>query len=92
MLFGPDPRTDSSPKLNRENEFTFMNRSARVEIGNVRKLLEQLVAEYPEHERAGLIARVKSENNTNFRSAVGLGNHFGDTLVIKMQSWPKMAN
>lgn len=38
-------------------------------MGHVRQLLEQLTQEYPHYERGELIARVRSGNDTHFKSA-----------------------
>lgn len=70
MLFTERHRTDSSPKANRECDFAFLDRSAWPEIERVRQFLEMLAAGYPQDELAELIARVRSGNDTHFKSAV----------------------
>jgi hypothetical protein len=70
MLFTERQRTDSSPKANRESDFVFLDRSARAEVERVRQFLETLAAGYPQEELAELIARVRSGNDTHFKSAI----------------------
>lgn len=69
VLFDDIERTDVSPKRNLESSFDFLNRSARSEISRVREFVESCVAEYPTSEIGELIARIKSGNDTQFRSA-----------------------
>lgn len=70
MIFSPIDRSDASAQLSSESEFQFLDRSSRPEIGIVRCLLEDLVAQYPSDERIELIKRIQSGNDTNFNSAV----------------------
>ncbi len=70
MLFSEFERTDSSPKTNQESDFAFLDRSARPEIGRVRDYLYQLCQEYPDEEVVEQVARIQSNDDTNFRSAV----------------------
>lgn len=67
MLFDPIERTDDSPKLARETDFSFLNRSSRNEFSNVRFFLEELAAVYPEKDE--LRSRIRSGDNSHFRSA-----------------------
>lgn len=67
MIFSNFERTDSSPKLNIESDFAFLNRTSRDEMARVRDLLEALLLEYPEQD--DLVARFRSGNNPHFRSA-----------------------
>ena len=67
MIFDAIARTDASPKLNIESDFEFLNRSARDEMQCARSLLESLATEYP--DSGELIARFRSGNNKNYRSA-----------------------
>lgn len=69
MLFDQYKRIDISPKRNNENEFEFLNRSARPEISRVREFVESLVKTYPESETEELIARIRSGNDAHFKSA-----------------------
>lgn len=69
MLFDSRDRSDSSPKLDGEREFAFLNRSSRPEMGRVRDLLERLVTQYPTEHRTDLVARIRSNNDTEFESA-----------------------
>ena len=94
MLFNTYPRTDSSPKAIPESDFAFLNRSARPDIEKVRQLIERLVLQYPEVERAELVARIQSGNDTHFKSAVFelLLYVFLITLGFKLQLHPKLGN
>lgn len=69
MLFTHRQRTDASAKTNRESEFAFMDRSARPEIERVRQFLEELVQGYPSEEQAELAARIRSGDDTHFKSS-----------------------
>jgi len=70
MLFTNYQRSDSSVKANRESDFAFLERSSRPEIERVRQFLETLVKGYPEAERTELVARIKSRNDTHFKSSI----------------------
>lgn len=70
MIFTEISRADASPKANRESNFAFLDRSARPEMGRVRRYLEGLVGEYPQKERDELVARLKCGDDTHFKSAV----------------------
>jgi len=70
MIFSDYQRTDTSPKTNRENDFAFLDRSARPEIERVRQFLEELVQQYPSEARAETTARIQSGNDTHFKSSV----------------------
>ncbi|RJG09041.1 hypothetical protein D3879_24825 [Pseudomonas cavernicola] len=70
MLFTNYQRNDSSAKTNRESEFGFLDRSARPEIERVRQFLETLAMGYPEEELAELVTRVRSGNDTHFKSSI----------------------
>mgnify|MGYP003575525459 FL=1 len=70
MIFTDYQRANASPKANRESNFAFLDRSARPEMERVRHYLESLVGEYPQEERAELVARLKCGNDTHFKSAV----------------------
>ncbi|MDI9239454.1 hypothetical protein QLQ15_11120 [Lysobacter sp. LF1] len=69
MIFSDIERTDAGPKLSRETEFGFMNRSARPEIAAVRCLLEQLAGEYPASEQSDLVSRFRSGDDAAYKSA-----------------------
>lgn len=68
-IFDDIERTDMSPKRHTETDFVFLNRSARPEFTTVRGFLEDLMAEYPEGERAEAVARIRSGDDDAFRSA-----------------------
>jgi len=67
MIFDAIERTDATPKLSIESDFQFLNRSAREEMARARAFLESLISEYP--DPPDLIARFRSGNNNNYRSA-----------------------
>lgn len=69
MLFDEFVRNDDKPKSSRESDFEFLNRSVRPEIERVRQFLEELVASYPGSESKELLARLRSGNNVEFKSA-----------------------
>ncbi len=69
MLFTDRSREDTKPKSERESSFAFMDRSARPEIARVRALLESALENYPIPEQAELVTRLKSDDETAFRSA-----------------------
>ncbi len=61
MIFDDIERTDKSPKSQTEGDFTFLNRSARPEMQNVRDFLEMLLAEFGnEEDQKELITRLRS--------------------------------
>lgn len=66
-IFDRVVRTDDSPKLSIESDFQFLNRSSRPEMEAVRQFLDSLVSEHPDESE--LIARFRSGNNPQFRSA-----------------------
>lgn len=69
MLFSEADRADASPKRANESSFRFLDRSARPEIARVRSFLLGALDRYPAVERSEIVARIQSENETNFRSA-----------------------
>lgn len=69
-IFTQRRRTDAGPKLSRETEFEFTDRSARPEINRVREFLEALLSQYPESEHSELISRIKSRNDVHYGSAI----------------------
>ncbi len=69
QLFNEIIRTDSSPKRNAETEFEFLERSARPEIGNARRQLQQMFDTYSAEESYDLSRRLKSGDDQLFRSA-----------------------
>jgi len=69
MLFTVKDRTSLEPKSHVETAWEFYDRSAWPEIERARAFLDNAIANYPEHERAELIARFSSNNDQHFRSA-----------------------
>lgn len=70
MVFDNYERDDASPKRNRERDFEFLNRSARPEMSRVREFVESIADSYPQEESKEIIARIKSGDDTHFRSAI----------------------
>jgi hypothetical protein len=68
-VFDKIQRIDGSPKRNQESNFKFYNRSSWAEISRVRELIENFVSHYPKKEVEELIARIRSGNDTHFKSA-----------------------
>lgn len=69
MTFDSIQRNDDTHKKNGESSFQFYNRSSRPEIGRVRRLIEDFISRYPDDEVEELIARIRSGDDTNFKSA-----------------------
>lgn len=69
-IFDDSERTDPSPKAAIESEFHFFNRSSRVEFQRVRDLISGLVRQYPNEEIYEIVARIRSGDDTAFRSSV----------------------
>lgn len=67
MIFDSILRSDASPKLHAETEFSFLNRSAGEEMHLARSRLEALIATYPDPD--DLVRRFRSGDDTHFRSA-----------------------
>ncbi len=70
MIFDLYERDDDSPKRNQESDFEFLNRSARPEILQVREFVESIVSSYPQDELNEITARIKSGDDTHFKSAI----------------------
>jgi hypothetical protein len=66
MLFDDTERDYHSPALHGEDEFTFLNRSARPAAERVRHLLEDWAIGYPESEWSTLRARLRAEFGSVF--------------------------
>lgn len=69
MLFSDANRTDSAPKRAGESSYAFLDRSARASIACARVFLTEAFHRYPESERDEIVARIRSGDETNFRSA-----------------------
>ena len=68
MPFSAFDRTDNRPKRAREPSFQFLDRSARPEMAAVREVIIDAISRYPVAERDELVARLRSGNETHFRS------------------------
>ncbi|HJV88287.1 MAG TPA: hypothetical protein VJ698_22650 [Noviherbaspirillum sp.] len=69
MPFSDIERTNTAPKHAGESSFRFLDRSAHPPIDRVRTFLSEALSRYPVAERDELVARLRSENETHFRSA-----------------------
>ncbi|MEN3294293.1 MAG: hypothetical protein V7642_3546, partial [Burkholderiales bacterium] len=67
MPFSDAERTDTALKRAGESSFRFLDRSARPQIARVRTFLSEALNRYPAEERDELVARLRSENETDFR-------------------------
>lgn len=69
-VFDQIERNDGSPKRNSESDFAFYNRSSRDAFFQVRALIEYCVSRYPGSEVDELVARLRSNNDQLFQSAI----------------------
>lgn len=69
MLFADAQRTDASPKRATESDFAFLDRSAWAPIGEVRRMMEACLANYPGDEAKELVERIQSGDARHFASA-----------------------
>ena len=69
MLFENKERTYQGPKAYAENDYEYLDRSARKEAANVRKFLETWISQFPDSEVGELAARIKSRDHRSFSSA-----------------------
>jgi hypothetical protein len=70
MLFDLLERNDEGPAGYAEPEFTYLNRSARPEVGTFRETFERWFERFPDNGRADLRARFRSENDSQHRPAL----------------------
>lgn len=70
MLFDNKERTSQDQKSYIENDWSYLDRSGRVEANKVRDFLNNWVSEYPESDRNELIARITCGDNRHFQSAI----------------------
>jgi hypothetical protein len=68
-LFDAIERHDEGPARYSEPEFVYLNRTARIEVGVIRRELEQWYSRYPTPEQAELRARFRSVIDAQYRSA-----------------------
>lgn len=59
-LFDSFVRTDNSPSPESEDPFTFLNRSARLDVQNIREEIERWFAAYPAEHQTDLRGRFRS--------------------------------
>ena len=70
MIFNESHGDDSRRKLARESFYEFLNRSSLEPCIRIRSLINELVAEYPPSDKADVVGRLKSSDESDFRSAL----------------------
>src|SRR3990167_3146773 len=70
MLFEEKNRLYDGPKTYVEDDFEYLDRSARKEAENVRFFLNKWICFFPEAEAKDLISRIKSKDRRAFDSAI----------------------
>lgn len=70
MLFDNKQRVSQDAKSYIENDWSYLDRSGRVEAKKIRDFLNNWIEKYPESDRKELIARITSGDSTNFQSAI----------------------
>jgi hypothetical protein len=70
MIFNESHGGDSRPKLARESFYRFLDRSSLEPCIRIRSLINELVAEYPPSDKADVVGRLKSSDESDFRSAL----------------------
>ena len=68
-LFDNVPRDDDGPASYAEPSFTYLNRSARQDVAEVRRMLEGWFSRYPDEARMALLGNFRSPNDNHHRSA-----------------------
>jgi hypothetical protein len=70
MIFNESHGDDCRPKLARESFYEFLDRSSLEPCIRIRSLINELVAEYPPSDKADVVGRLKSSDESDFRSAL----------------------
>lgn len=70
MLFNDKERASLDSKSYIEDDWDYLDRSGRVEAKRVPDFFNKWVSEYPDSDRAELIARITSGDNRHFQSAI----------------------
>jgi hypothetical protein len=70
MIFNESQGVASRRKLARESFYEFLNRSSLEPCIRIRSLIHELVAKYPASDRADVVGRLKSSDESDFRSAL----------------------
>jgi hypothetical protein len=70
MIFNESRGDDPRPKLARESFYEFLDRSSLEPCIRVRSLINDLLANYPESDQADVVGRLKSSDESDFRSAL----------------------
>lgn len=68
-IFDDIPRKDAESPTDDETAFAYLNRSGRPEAERVRQNIDKWVEGYPEGHRDSLVARLRSANDDQHRSA-----------------------
>lgn len=68
-IFTERTRDESDSPDYREPHFDYLDRSARLEAENVRRLLEDWFSRWPEESKADLLPRIQSSDDQEFNSA-----------------------
>lgn len=68
-IFDAIDRSDFDPKPADEGQFSYLNRSARVEAERVRQKVDEWFAAYPEKNRSDLVSRFRSTIDAQHHSA-----------------------
>mgnify|MGYP001809874366 CR=1 FL=1 len=70
MIFNESDRDDSRAKFGRESFYEFLDRSSLEPCARIRTLINDLVANYPASDKADVVGRLKSSDESDFRSAL----------------------
>jgi hypothetical protein len=70
MIFNESHGDDARPKLARESFYEFLDRSSLEPCARIRSLINDLVANYPASDKADVVGRLKSADESDFRSAL----------------------
>lgn len=70
MIFNESHGDDCRPKLARESFYEILDRSSLEPCIRIRSLINELVAEYPPSDKADVVGRLKSSDESDFRSAL----------------------
>ncbi|MBW0149738.1 MAG: hypothetical protein KXJ53_00870 [Phenylobacterium sp.] len=69
LVFDDIDREHQGPRKAGETQFSYLNRSGRVEAGRVRSLVEDWITRYPESDLTALVARLRSTIDAAHHSA-----------------------
>jgi hypothetical protein len=94
LFFSDLIRTDEQPKRQNESNYDFLNRSPWESMEKIRGFLEDCISNYPKSEVDDQIARIKSRNEVDFKSATFelLLYNFLSLMSYKLEPHPKLLN